>query len=339
MKKVIFVVNTDSYSGAEAVNIKIIENLKDKYDFYYACPSGKINEYLEERNIKHINIKKVSMREIKRIVKEYKPDVLHATDFTASCVCASCKKRGVKVISHIHCNPLWLKKKINFKSILYFLCAKKFDKILVVSNAVIEEYVYGKYIKKKVENVSNPVSVKVVQDKVADYTKCYDICYCGRLSNEKNPLGFIDIIGLLKKDIPTIKAIIVGSGNLEKKCVEKINELKLQDNVEMVGFQKNPYEYIAKSKMLLSTSVYEGYGLVAFEALALGVPVAAPNVGGVSKIVTDKCGIVYNNEKEVVDYIKRNINKYMKFGNSATTRAKELDNLEKYMTFLDNLYA
>ena len=35
MKKIFFVMSTDDYSGAEAVNFSIINNLKDKYEFYW----------------------------------------------------------------------------------------------------------------------------------------------------------------------------------------------------------------------------------------------------------------------------------------------------------------
>ena len=75
-KKVFFIMSTDDYSGAEAVNFSIIENLNEKYDFYWVSKKGKINNFLKENNIKWIEIKKLSIGEIKRIIKTYKPDIL-----------------------------------------------------------------------------------------------------------------------------------------------------------------------------------------------------------------------------------------------------------------------
>ena len=86
--KVIHVLNSNRYSGAENVAITIIKELNNEMDCLYACPRGPIEEILKKENIKYIPIKKLSIREINKVIKEYNPDIIHAHDFRASIICS-----------------------------------------------------------------------------------------------------------------------------------------------------------------------------------------------------------------------------------------------------------
>ena len=133
-----------------------------------------------------------------------------------------------------------------------------------------------------------------------DYKKKYDICCVARLTEQKNPMKFLDVLYSIKKSKSDVKAVWVGEGSLEVEVKKRIYELGLADNVEMVGFQKNPYKYMACSKIFMLTSDWEGYGLVAFEALTLGLPCIVSNVGGLPKIVDDSCGMLCNKAGDFV---------------------------------------
>ncbi|WP_264082486.1 glycosyltransferase [Nostoc sp. CENA543] len=43
----------------------------------------------------------------------------------------------------------------------------------------------------------------------------------------------------------------------------------------MLGFQKNPYAYMAKASVFALSSAWEGFGNVLVEAMALGTPVVS----------------------------------------------------------------
>ena len=107
-KKVIFPINSTSYSGLECVAITIIENLRHKFDFVYVTQDGSIVDVLKEKNIDYYIIKKMSVSEIKKCVKELQPDIIHAHDYTASCICALAKIK-LPIISHLHNNSPWIK--------------------------------------------------------------------------------------------------------------------------------------------------------------------------------------------------------------------------------------
>ena len=157
MKKIMFVMPNKGFSGAEKVVIQIINGIKDKYDCYYISESGSIDLYLKENNIKHvITYKKLDRHELKSIFNKEKPDIVIATDYRASVVVASIKG-NYKLISHLHNNPLWIKK-VNINSISFAAASLRFDKIFIVSESIISEFIFKKIIKNKTVLVSNPLS-------------------------------------------------------------------------------------------------------------------------------------------------------------------------------------
>lgn len=341
MKKVFFIMSTDDFSGAEAVNFSIIENLNKNFDFYWVSRKGKIESYLKERNIKFIPITSLSPKEIRRVVRENKPDILHATDYRASCIC-SLANVNVPIISHLHNNPPWIKSYFNPQTLFYLICSRKFKKIFTVSESIEREYVYGNLIKSKIECISNPVSYDKIRSKVTSYDKKYDIAFCGRLTYQKNPLNFVEGIKKIKDIKPDVKAIMIGDGELRDDVAKKILELDLINNIDMIGFVKNPYSYMATAKLFVSTSRFEGYGLVAFEALSLGLPIIVSNVGGLPGIVSKSCGYLY--EPETLDWVNNVLEvlpdkKIKKYSSKALERAKELDNIDEYMSIISSSYS
>ena len=90
---------------------------------------------------------------------------------------------------------------------------------------------------------------------------------------------------------------------MSKRVIARINQLQLVNNVHCLGFIDNPYGIINQSKVLCIPSSWEGFGLVAVEALSLGKPVVAANVGGLPGIVTEESGKVCTYESEYIEEI------------------------------------
>ena len=52
-----------------------------------------------------------------------------------------------------------------------------------------------------------------------------------------------------------------------------ICDLNLENNIKLVGFVNNPYDYMKKSDIFVFPSLYEGLGNSILEALACGLPI------------------------------------------------------------------
>ena len=339
---VLHIVNSKIYSGLEKVACDIIQNLDYQYNGIYVTQNGPIVDILKEKNISYEIIKKVNKKEIKRVIKKYAPDIIHAHDFTASVISASCKK-NIKLIAHLHNNCPWLKYP-GLKSVAFLYAGIKADKILTVSDSIEKEFIFSKFIKNKIICIGNPINTQEISDKIKGLKieKKYDICCVARITEQKNPFKFIEIIKNLTKKNKNIKAIWVGDGELRDEVNKKIKEEKLEKNIQLVGFQKNPYIYMAESKVFLLTSGWEGFGLVAVEALTLGLPCVVSNVGGLKEIVNNKCGELCINNNEYVNEIFKllNDNNYYNLkSKSSIETAISLNNIKKYIEKINKLYS
>lgn len=344
MKTIIHLLNTGSFSGAENVVITLIRQMRKRYGneyrFLYVSRPGSIEERVKKENIEFLPIEKISIKEIKKIKRKYNPDLIHAHDFTASMVCAMAFI-STPIISHLHSNPLWMQS-YNIKSWAYYITAFRYQMILSVSAAIKEEYVFGEKIKRKLHNIGNPVDVKAIADKAED--KCMektDMVFLGRLSAPKDPLRFINIVAGVVKSDSSITCAMIGDGELREACIKEVERLGLEKNVHLMGFLENPYPLLKNAKLLCITSKWEGFGLMAVEALSLGVPVVSTYIGGLKNIINESCGCFCNTDEQFIRQIKEILDDeelQRKLSKGAVQRAKELDNIYQYTGELDEIY-
>ncbi len=339
--KVMHVLCMNTYSGAENVAITLINSLKDTVDSVYVSPAGSICDVLKENNIKHYAIQKVSVPDIKKAVKDLGPDIIHAHDFTAGVVCSAVAGK-IPVINHLHNNSPWLKK-ICPNTIIYALSCFKYKKILTVSDSVMDEFIFGNGFRHKTAVVGNPVNLSVIRDKaeysIMDEAAQADMVFLGRLTQPKNPLFLLDIIKDLRQKKQDLRVFVIGDGELRDDFKARINEYALSDCVTMYGFQKNPYPYLKAAKVMCMPSQWEGFGLAAVEALALGKPVVAAPVGGLKDIINNSCGNLCDCKDDYVSAIYDLLTDYKLYetkSRGAVNRANEFDNIEAYRrTVLD----
>ena len=77
--------------------------------------------------------------------------------------------------------------------------------------------------------------------------------------------------------------------------------------LQLLGYQTNPYKYMAKSDLYICPSYTEALGTTCIESLLLGVPVVTTNVPGSQDILGDSnCGsIVENTDESLYSGIKK----------------------------------
>lgn len=341
--KVLHVLNTGSYSGAENVVITIINTLKsyENIQCTYLSLNGDIKNRLEKENINYYFVEKLSIKNLKNAIKALEPDIIHAHDYTATIISSLCFSKA-KIISHIHNNSPWIKKR-GIYSFVFLFSGFRCKRIFTVSDSIEKEYVFSKYIKKKIDCIGNPIDISKIKKLANAYNieENYDMIFLGRLTEPKNPYLLIKIIENLVIKMPTIKVAIVGEGDkfLEVKTILE-NKLLIK-NVKMYGFIENPYPILKKSKILCLPSKWEGYGLVAVEALSLGIPVVCSGVGGLKNIVNNQCGEICIDKDDYVQKILKLLDNeqiYMSKRDNAKKRAEELGNINKYISKILDIY-
>ena len=286
--KVMHVLNSRIYSGAEKVVCQIIKSFRDDVEMVYCSPDSEIvRQMLSEQDVTFLPMETMSTAELKRVIREQKPDLIHAHDMRASFFSALCCGR-IPLISHIH-NNAYDARGLSPKTVAYLLAGFKAKHILWVSNSSFEGYAFHKLFAKKSSVLYNIIDTDVIFDKKAQDETAYDydMIYVGRLTFQKDPQRLMRLCARLKERKPDLKVAIVGTGELEEEVKALCAELKIQDNVHFLGFQSNPIKMVHDSKAMILTSRWEGTPMCALEAMALGTPVVSTPSDGMTDLLDD----------------------------------------------------
>lgn len=342
--RVLHVLKSSSYSGAENVAITIIKNLNENYEAAYLATRGDIEDVLRKEGICYFLLDKFTRKNISNIIDVYQPDIVHAHDFTATVLC-SMIFRSFRLISHLHYDPPWVYN-WNFRTMVYQSCEKRISKVLTVSTDMFQNMVFANKFKDKVIVVKNPLDAEHIKQKSDDkqYVNLMpiDIIFVGRFVEQKNPKRFIRLVETLKRNgFDKLSCMMLGDGDLLEECRRMVKNVGLEENIQLLGFQSNPYAYINKSSLLCLTSRWEGFGLVIAEASILGVPVLSTKTSGACEILGDDAWEICENDEEFVDKAKRLLTdpvQYVTKSEEAIQRARRFSNMEAYMSHIISIY-
>ena len=246
--KVMHLLQSNRFSGAENVVCQIISMCKDEnIEFVYCSQNGQIKEALDERKIKYNLTKDFSISEIRRVIKEENPDIIHAHDMKASFYAALCCGK-IPLISHVH-NNNYDSRGFSLKSILYYLAGKKAKHIFWVSKSSYNGYKFHEAFKDKSTVLYNIIDIEALKKKALLDVKVYDyeVVYLGRLTEQKNPKRLLKVFEKITERRPETKIVMIGTGEMENKIKELLMSNKKLSNIKFLGFNSNPYKILANS--------------------------------------------------------------------------------------------
>ncbi|MDP9333569.1 MAG: glycosyltransferase [Actinomycetota bacterium] len=86
---------------------------------------------------------------------------------------------------------------------------------------------------------------------------------------------------------PRLRFVAIGQGPLEEQLRAELARTTLGDRFRMLGFHPDPAAVVAGADIFVLASTHEGLPIALLEAMALGVPPVATDVGGVPEVVVD----------------------------------------------------
>lgn len=96
----------------------------------------------------------------------------------------------------------------------------------------------------------------------------------GRISRAKNFPLLIKSFAQLRQQQPC-RLIILGSGKKQDRLLKLAEALGVREDVDLPGYQENPYAFLNKASLFVLSSLWEGSPNVLTEALAAGCPVVS----------------------------------------------------------------
>lgn len=129
--------------------------------------------------------------------------------------------------------------------------------------------------KKKIEIIPNGIDLDWISS-IPPSEEQSDLIFAGRLIREKHVDILIRAVHILIDKNPDISCLIIGTGPEEDYLRSLVLSLGLDSSVKFLGSLSEPGEIISRmkaSRICVLPSTREGFGMVALEALACGLPV------------------------------------------------------------------
>ena len=240
---------------------------------------------------------------LRRFVRDHRPDIVVAfLSYATTLTAVKTAQTGSRVVFNQQ-TPLtaflddadyqwrqgWRRTVFTASSRLAYAAA---DLVVATSAGVADDLAANYGVSRDVLRVvPNPVDLDTVRVRAEEPLEGGElagdgpvIVAAGRLADAKNYPLLIDSIHVLRDSMP-VRLLILGAGDLEAALRRQISERQLDGAITLLGFQRNPWKFIARADVFALSSHYEGFGNVLIEAMALGVPVVATASAGTRDIV------------------------------------------------------
>lgn len=109
----------------------------------------------------------------------------------------------------------------------------------------------------------------------------------GRLEPQKNIETLLEVAEKLRMRGLDFELKIAGDGSLKSRIEQSIHEKHLDENVSLVGFQKNLNDFYESLDVFALSSLWEGFGYVLAEAMTYSLPIVAYNVSSNPELIQD----------------------------------------------------
>jgi glycosyltransferase involved in cell wall biosynthesis len=179
------------------------------------------------------------------------------------------KLLGIKIITRSNSAPQgWSKNYL--KQIIFRFLLRRADSIIVNSKEFKKEM--DKRYKIKTNFIYNPFNIKFIEKKIKKKInfnfykkKNLNIISIGRLTEQKDHLTLLRAFSLVVKKIDA-KLLIIGKGKLKNYLQDFVLNNNLSDHVKLLGYNKNPYNFIKTADIFILSSKFEGLPNVLLEA-------------------------------------------------------------------------
>ena len=232
--------------------------------------------------------------------------------------------------------------KLVMRSSSFITASSQYENNLISENYDID--------KKKIKQITPGVDRKVfVLDE--NIKRENILLSIGRIQEQKRQLDVLKFLDNFRKIDSNFLCYFVGGPSGKSgddylnQLKDNVKELNLESNTEFLGnlTQIKIKELMNRSKLLIHTSHFETFGLVAIEANAMGLPVLTTNQGPLSEIIENNVngylteGLINSQVNNFVKNLLNDDKQFQKFQMNCHEKSKKFD-WKSTAKELENLY-
>ena len=287
-------VELNKHKDVEIIVISLFDNIDHSFDYlknsgfrFYSCHKNK-----------KIDLK--SSRCLRRIIKEFNPDVIntHLGTISSYFLAFGFKKRKWKLVHTVHNSAD--KEASKFDVLLRKPYIKKKVLSFIAISDLIGETIKRLHTNAEVRTIYNGINFLEKQNASKDITFICPARYC----DQKNHKLLFNVFNKYADIYPKSSLECFGQGDLIIDYNNFVRTLKNGLNIKLNGQVDNISAYLNRSKFFVLSSIYEGNPISILEALSLGIPCVVPNIGGIPDIIKDGFnGFLFkvNDEESMLD--------------------------------------
>jgi len=265
------------------------------------------NRYFKNSFNPFLGIK--AMREVKRAVDDFKPDLVSCHSTFAGFWTRLCIKNKIPTIFTAHGwsfaegmyflrkNIVILAEKLASRYCSKIICVSEYDNQLALKYRITPE--------EKIMTIHNGVEITNHKPQTTNKLKApnskLQIVFVGRLDKQKDSELLLEAFSELPDNIKSkAEVLIIGDGPKLEKLQTINNKLQI-DNVRFLGGlpREKVFEILRESDVFVLISNWEGFPRSILEAMSCALPVIASDVGGVSEALTPEIGfLIKRGDKE-----------------------------------------
>lgn len=321
MIKVLFFIHDLMHGGAEKVLVNLVNNMdKKKFDITVLClfDEGVNKKYLND-DIHYKYVFKKAFRGNTILLKLFSPKTLYKKmikdeyDIVISYLEGSCTRiiagadNDLKKIAWVHATESIKEFKYSYRSLkeakeTYY----KYNKVICVSEEVrknlskltgLEDSIDVKYNVNETDKIIKLSNIYAEEIKQED--GIFNICAVGKVVHNKGFMRLAHVCKRLSYEGYRMKVYILGIGDEQDKVISYLKENDIEDVFCFLGYQENPYKYIAACDLFVCSSYKEGFSTATTEALIVGTPVVVTNCSGMREMLGDnEYGLIVDNSED-----------------------------------------
>jgi glycosyltransferase involved in cell wall biosynthesis len=224
-----------------------------------------------------------------RYLKKHKPKALYATIMNANVIAAFAGRLAqgdTKIVLRESNAPITSPKKSVARWATYKIAPFAYrmsQGIIAVSEGVAQELVaMDRDMTGRIHVVPTPVvsdNLLALAQEPVDHPWMVNrdrpvLVSAGRLERHKGFMTLLRAFARLREKLEA-RLIVLGDGSMREKLEAELVRLGIKDDVELVGFKKNPFRFMKQADLFVLASEYEGLPNVLVQAMALGTRIVS----------------------------------------------------------------